>query len=109
MYLVRILLLVGIVSFSSAEQISCTGRLTRVGFLPQYGGKVIAIDTEYRSGIWAKTVTEDKTEMVMSLLLAGLMADKTMLIQYNTQGATKCTEIEQWTGAITVERVFVEK
>ena len=91
-----------------AAQLTCTGKLTQVGFMPQYTGKVLSINTDYRTNISVTAVSEDKADMVMSLLLSALMADKAVTIQYNLDSTITCAQIAQWT-PITIERVFVNK
>ena len=96
-------------SYTSAEQITCTGKINKVGFLPMYAGKVIALETDYRTSVWAGTHGEEKADMVMSLLLSAFMSDKEVSIQWNTLGATTCDQIEQWTAGVKIDRVYVNK
>jgi len=107
-----ILALVSWDGLAEPVSVTCSGKITSVGFLPQYGNKVLALDTNYRKNIWAQVAdaqNNGKPELTMSLLLASLMADKTVQIRYKTLGSTSCDKIEQHTGGITIERVFVYK
>lgn len=98
-----------VAGYTNAAQISCTGKISKVGFLPEYSGKVIAVNTAYRSSIWATTSADEKTDTVMSLLLAAFMADKEVSIQWETLGATTCDQIEQWTGGVKIERIYINQ
>ncbi|WNO10347.1 hypothetical protein [Teredinibacter sp. KSP-S5-2] len=94
-----------------ATSVTCSGEISRVGFLPMYGGKVIAFDTTYQTEIWAKVMDADtdpsKTDMVMSMLLAATLANKPVSIRFKTLGATSCETIEKYTGGVLIERIFL--
>lgn len=91
---------------TNAVEVNCTGKVLSVGFLPEYSGKVLAIDMSYRSNIWARTTDSSKADMTLSLLLAAMLSNKEVTMQLNTHGATECEAIEKWS-TITIERLVV--